>query len=80
LIVLNQVARQVIEARRGNHPSHVFSVNGAAPVLLARLEGEVLLSVLARKVASIEPTAEPKGRYNNTLRGFASMPVALPGS
>jgi cytochrome P450 len=45
--------------------------------LLARLEGECILSALARKVSSIEITGPAKRRYNNTLRGLASLPVAV---
>jgi 4-methoxybenzoate monooxygenase (O-demethylating) len=45
--------------------------------LLARLEGECVLSALARKVTSIEITGPIRRRYNNTLRALASLPVAL---
>ncbi|SDR63736.1 hypothetical protein SAMN05519103_08978 [Rhizobiales bacterium GAS113] len=45
--------------------------------LLARLEGEVLLSAMARKVASIEIIGPPKRAYNNTLRGLASLPIEI---
>ncbi|MGH6950543.1 MAG: cytochrome P450 [Vitreimonas sp.] len=45
--------------------------------MLARLEGEVVLSALARKVGSIEIVGEPRRRYNNTLRGLSSLPVRL---
>jgi cytochrome P450 len=45
--------------------------------LLARLEGECILSSLARKVAAIEITGPAKRRYNNTLRGLASLPVTV---
>ena len=38
---------------------------------------EAWFSALARKVASIEITGEPKRRYNNTLRGLASLPVSF---
>jgi cytochrome P450 len=44
---------------------------------LARLEGELVLAALARRVAAIEPAGDPVLRYNNTLRGFASLPVRL---
>lgn len=44
---------------------------------LARLEGEVIIEALARRVASIEPAGKPQVRYNNTLRGFASLPIRL---
>jgi cytochrome P450 len=45
--------------------------------VLARLEGEVVLAALARKVASVEITAPVRRRYNNTLRGLASLPIML---
>lgn len=45
--------------------------------LLARLEGECILSSLARKVASVEIAGPAQRRYNNTLRGLASLPVTV---
>jgi 4-methoxybenzoate monooxygenase (O-demethylating) len=43
--------------------------------LLARLEGETLLAALARAFSSIEPDGEPEPLINNTLRGWARLPV-----
>ena len=45
--------------------------------ILARLEGEVLLASLARRVARLEPTGPATRRYNNTLRGLAALPIRL---
>jgi cytochrome P450 len=45
--------------------------------MLARVEGEVMLQALARKVGSIEITGAPRRRYNNTLRGLASLPMTF---
>ena len=45
--------------------------------MLARVEGEVVLQALARKVGSIEITGAPRRRYNNTLRGLASLPMTF---
>lgn len=45
--------------------------------VLARLEGEVMLAALARRVRRIEITGEPRRRYNNTLRGLKSLPLRL---
>lgn len=45
--------------------------------LLARMEGEFVLSALARKTASIEITGPPRRRYNNTLRALASLPITI---
>lgn len=44
---------------------------------LARLEGELVLAALARRVSAIEPAGDPVLRYNNTLRGFSSLPIRL---
>jgi 4-methoxybenzoate monooxygenase (O-demethylating) len=45
--------------------------------VLARLEGECVLTSLARKVSSIEISGPIRRRFNNTLRGLASLPVTL---
>jgi len=45
--------------------------------MLARVEGEVMLQALARRVGSIEITGAPRRRYNNTLRGLASLPMTF---
>jgi hypothetical protein len=45
--------------------------------LVARLEGEVILAALARRVATIKISGEPKRRFNNTLRGLDHLPVTI---
>ena len=45
--------------------------------LVARLEGEAVLTALARKVGAITMSGEPKRRHNNTLRGLESLPVTF---
>ena len=45
--------------------------------MLARLEGEVVLAAMARKVAAIAIVGTPQRRYNNTLRGLSSLPVEI---
>ena len=42
---------------------------------IARLEGEVLLGALARRVEAIELAGLPELKLNNTLRGFERLPV-----
>ncbi|GAB2462254.1 cytochrome P450 [Xylanimonas ulmi] len=44
---------------------------------VARLEAACVLSALARRVRRIEPIGEPVRHLNNTLRAYASMPVAV---
>jgi 4-methoxybenzoate monooxygenase (O-demethylating) len=45
--------------------------------MMARLEAELLFMAFARRVASFELAGEPVRRPNNTLRGFASLPVRV---
>jgi hypothetical protein len=45
--------------------------------MVARLEAEILLTALARLVASIELTGEPTWRLNNTLHGVDRLPIRL---
>jgi hypothetical protein len=41
------------------------------------MEGEALLSALARRVSKIELTAEPTRSVNNITRGLATLPVRV---
>jgi cytochrome P450 len=45
--------------------------------MLARLEAEVLLTAMARRIATIVPDGEPRRMLNNALRGLSSLPVAV---
>jgi hypothetical protein len=45
--------------------------------VIARMEGELLLTALAQRVASIEPAGPPVRRFNNAVRGFASLPLEI---
>jgi 4-methoxybenzoate monooxygenase (O-demethylating) len=66
-----------ITRRNAGHVGFGTGIHGCVGAVLARLEGEVVLSALARKVGSIEIAGEPKRRYNNTLRGMASLRVRM---
>lgn len=59
------------------HVGFGSGVHACVGQLLARLEGEVVVRALARKVAHIEIVGEPRRRFNNTLRGLASLPLKL---
>ena len=69
--------RYDITRRTSGHVGFGSGIHMCVGQFVARLEGEVLLSALARKVASIEITGPVKRRYNNTLRGLDSLPVRL---
>jgi 4-methoxybenzoate monooxygenase (O-demethylating) len=45
--------------------------------MLARLEAEVLLTAMARRIKTIEPNGTPKRLLNNALRGLTSLPVRI---
>ena len=66
-----------ITRRTSGHVGFGSGIHMCVGQLVARLEGEVMLSALARKVASIEITGDVKRRFNNTLRGLESLPVTF---
>jgi hypothetical protein len=66
-----------IARRTIGHVGFGSGIHACVGMALARLEGECVLAALARRVARIEVTGEPKRRYNNRLRGLASLPVRL---
>jgi len=66
-----------ITRRTSGHVGFGSGIHMCVGQLVARLEGEVLLAALARKVAAIEITGPVKRRFNNTLRGLDSLPVTF---
>ena len=45
--------------------------------MLARLEAEILLTALARRIKTIAPAGPPQRLLNNALRGLTSLPVTI---
>jgi cytochrome P450 len=52
-------------------------IHGCVGQMIARMEGEIVLQALAKHVADLTPAAEPTIHINNTVRGFASMPLTV---
>jgi 4-methoxybenzoate monooxygenase (O-demethylating) len=66
-----------VKRQTSGHVGFGSGIHMCVGQLLARLEGEVMLSALARKVATLEITGPVKRRYNNTLRGLDSLPITI---
>jgi cytochrome P450 len=66
-----------ITRKTSGHVGFGAGIHMCVGQLVARLEGEVMLAALARKVAGIEITGPVKRRYNNTLRGLEHLPITL---
>ena len=66
-----------IRRRVAGHVALGSGIHGCVGQAVARLEGELVLTALAKRVDTIEIVGEPKRRYNNTLRGLSSLPVEV---
>jgi 4-methoxybenzoate monooxygenase (O-demethylating) len=66
-----------ITRRTSGHVGYGSGIHMCVGQLVARLEGEIMMATLARKVKSIEISGEVKRRYNNTLRGLESLPITI---
>ncbi|MCP1973351.1 cytochrome P450 [Bradyrhizobium elkanii] len=66
-----------ITRRTSGHVGYGSGIHMCVGQLVARLEGEVMMATLARRVARIDITGEPKRLFNNTLRGLSSLPVEI---
>jgi cytochrome P450 len=66
-----------ITRRATGHVALGYGIHACVGAAFARLEGEVLLQALARRAGSLAPAGEPRRRLNNTLSGFASLPLTL---
>lgn len=66
-----------IERKPFGHVGFGYGIHVCVGQLLAKLEADVLLNCFARRVAVLHIVAEPKRRYNNTLRGLESLPLEI---
>ncbi|MGL5930741.1 MAG: cytochrome P450, partial [Dermatophilaceae bacterium] len=66
-----------IERDATGHLAFGMGIHQCVGQPIARLEADVLLTTLARRVHRLEPAGEPAIRANNTLRGWRSVPVTL---
>jgi cytochrome P450 len=66
-----------VHRRTGGHLGFGHGIHRCVGEMLAKMEGEILLAALARRVRRFVPDGEPVMRYNNTLRGWNSIPLRL---
>jgi cytochrome P450 len=66
-----------ITRRTGGHVGFGMGVHGCLGMAVARMQGDVLLGELARRVSTVELAGAPVWRLNNTLRGYGRLPVTL---
>ena len=66
-----------IERNVTGHVGFGAGIHACVGQMIARLEGELILGELARRVKSIELAGEPKRMLNNSLRGLKSMPIRV---
>ena len=66
-----------IRRRTLGHVGFGTGIHGCVGQAVARMEGEIILTELAKRVESVKITGEPKSQLNNTLRGWASLPVTV---
>jgi cytochrome P450 len=61
----------------GGHVGFGAGIHACVGQVLARLEGELMLSALARRIREITLIAPPVLHYNNTLRSLESLQVSI---
>lgn len=66
-----------IDRKPVGHIAFGTGIHGCVGQAVARMEGELVLTALAKRVKRIELNGEPRRRLNNTLRALDSLPVRL---
>ena len=66
-----------IGRRAAGHVAFGMGVHQCVGQPVARLETELVLSALVSRARAIEPAGDPVPKLNNTLKGWASVPVRL---
>lgn len=69
--------RYDIARRPSGHVAMGSGIHGCVGQAVARLEGEVVLTALARRVKTLTPAGPVTRRLNNTLRALDTLPLRL---
>ena len=65
------------ERNTSGHVGFGFGIHQCLGQMVARLEGELIGTAIAERVASIRLTGAPVRRLNNTLHAIDSVPVEV---
>jgi cytochrome P450 len=66
-----------VTRRASGNLSFGTGIHGCAGQMIARLEGEIVLTALARRVKRFHLEGKPVIHYNNSVRGYTTMPVSV---
>jgi cytochrome P450 len=66
-----------IDRRSAGHVAFGLGIHGCVGQAIARLEAEIALTALARRVRAIDLAGPPRLRLNNTIHGYAALPVQV---
>lgn len=64
-----------IERKPVGHMAFGSGIHGCVGQSVARLEGELIFTAIAKRVKRIEMLGEPTRRLNNTLRALETLPI-----
>lgn len=66
-----------VTRKAASHMAFGTGIHGCAGQMIARLEGEIVLKALASRVEKLELIGEPQLHFNNTVRGYSSLPIRI---
>lgn len=66
-----------IQRRATGHVGFGHGIHGCVGQMLARMEGEIVLTALTRRIKSFALAGRPVQRLNNTLRGLGHLPLRV---
>jgi cytochrome P450 len=72
--------RYDIRRRTPGHVAFGAGIHVCVGQFISRLEGELVLAALARRVRRLEPAGEPVPKPNNTLKGLRRLPLRVTAS
>jgi len=66
-----------ITRKAAGHVAFGMGIHQCVGQPVARLEAELVLTALAERAGRLEPAGDPVPKLNNTLKGWASVPVTV---